>query len=335
MKKEKTTIKDVAKAAGVSISTVSNALNDVDVLKADTKAHILAVAEELNYVPNLNGQLLKSNRTKMLGFFTTSVSGPYFYKLVEAMAKECERLGYVLSIQITSNKNMILNHILGRRFDGNIIFEQSVFFEEEEALLAKENIQTVYLDRKVENKTSSSVVFDSFQDGYEMTCHLISLGHKKIAFIKGFPGAYDGEERLRGFQVAMEESGLGIPEAYLLSGRFEEAVTYQEVKRFIETSRVDLPDAFMAANDLSAIGCIKALKDEGYVVPDDFSVTGFDDIEIAEYFPPPLTTIRNPIARQGVVAIQQLVQQVEQQAEGKVICLEGDVVIRKSSFLKR
>lgn len=91
---EKVTIKDVAREAGVSISTVSNALNDVDVLNPETKSHVLKVAKQLNYVPNLNGKLLRNGKTKMLGFFTTSVAGPYFYKLVESMSRECDRLEY-------------------------------------------------------------------------------------------------------------------------------------------------------------------------------------------------------------------------------------------------
>ena len=120
----KITIKDVAREAGVSISTVSNALNGVDVLNPETKSHVLKVAERLNYVPNLNGKLLKSGQTKMLGFFTTSVSGPYFYKLVESMSRECDRLGYGLNVFVTKDKQVIMSNIMGRRVDGVIIYEE-------------------------------------------------------------------------------------------------------------------------------------------------------------------------------------------------------------------
>lgn len=109
---EKVTIKDVAREAGVSISTVSNALNDVDVLNPETKSHVLKVAKRLNYVPNLNGKLLRNGKTKMLGFFTTSVSGPYFYKLVESMSRECDRLGYGLNVFVTKDKQVIMSNIL-------------------------------------------------------------------------------------------------------------------------------------------------------------------------------------------------------------------------------
>lgn len=120
----KVTIKDVAREAGVSISTVSNALNDVDVLNPVTKQHVLDVAKRLNYVPNLNGKLLKSGKTKMLGFFTTSVSGPYFYILVDTMSRECEKRGYGLNVFVTKDKKTIMSNILGGRVDGVIIFEE-------------------------------------------------------------------------------------------------------------------------------------------------------------------------------------------------------------------
>src|SRR5690606_42035809 len=119
----KVTIKDVAREAGVSISTVSNALNDVDVLNPVTKQHVLDVAKRLNYVPNLNGKLLKSGKTKMLGFFTTSVSGPYFYILVDTMSRECEKRGYGLNVFVTKDKKTIMSNIIGGRVEDVIIFE--------------------------------------------------------------------------------------------------------------------------------------------------------------------------------------------------------------------
>ncbi|MEH7305220.1 LacI family DNA-binding transcriptional regulator [Neobacillus drentensis] len=330
----KVTIKDVAREAGVSISTVSNALNDVDVLNPATKAHVLKVAERLNYVPNLNGKLLKSGESKMLGFFTTSVSGPYFYVLVEAMARECEKLGYGLNIVVAKDKQVILSNILGRRVDGGIIFEDLTIDEKDVATMEKEKVHAVFLDRVMKKDTMGSVIFDSYVAGYEATKYLISLGHKKIAYISGMDTMYDSVQRQEGYLAALKEYQLEMDENYLLHGYFDEASTYNAVKSFIHLHPEKLPDAFLAGNDVSAIGCIKALKSEGYQIPEDISVMGFDDIELAKYFSPPLTTVKNQIARQGILAIDQLVQMIQKKEKGKIQKLPGEIIVRHSSNVK-
>lgn len=331
---EKVTIKDVAREAGVSISTVSNALNDVDVLNPETKSHVLKVAKRLNYVPNLNGKLLRNGKTKMLGFFTTSVSGPYFYKLVESMSRECDRLGYGLNVFVTKDKQVIMSNILGRRVDGVIIYEELRIDEEEIAAMVKDKIKAVFLDRPLKNDTMGSVIFDSFEAGFEATKYLISLGHKKIAYISGVDEMYDSVQRREGYLVALRQYQLPTHEEYIIQGYFEEESTYNAIKSFLHYSPDKIPDAFLAGNDLSAIGCIQALKSHGYEVPLDVSVMGFDDIDIAQYFSPPLTTVRNQIARQGILAINHLVRMIQKKEQGEMMKLAGELVVRGSSQVK-
>lgn len=331
---EKVTIKDVAREAGVSISTVSNALNGVDVLNPETKSHVLKVAKRLNYVPNLNGKLLRSGKTKMLGFFTTSVSGPYFYKLVESMSRECDRLGYGLNVFVTKDKQVIMSNILGQRVDGVIIYEELRIDEDDIAAMVKDKIKAVFLDRVLENDTMGSVIFDSFEAGYEATKYLISLGHKNIAYISGVDEMFDSTERKEGYLAALRQYQLPTNEEYILQGYFEEEGSYNAVKSFLNANPDKIPDAFLAGNDLSAIGCIQALKSHGYEVPNDISVMGFDDIDIAQYFSPPLTTVRNQIARQGILAINHLVRMIQKKEQGKVQKLTGELVVRGTSHVK-
>lgn len=331
---EKVTIKDVAREAGVSISTVSNALNDVDVLNPETKSHVLKVAKRLNYVPNLNGKLLRNGKTKMLGFFTTSVSGPYFYKLVESMSRECDRLGYGLNVFVTKDKQVIMSNILGLRVDGVIIYEELRIDEEEIAAMVKDKIKAVFLDRPLKNDTMGSVIFDSFEAGFEATKYLISLGHKKIAYISGVDEMYDSVQRREGYLAALRQYQLPTHEEYIIQGYFEEESTYNAIKSFLHYSPDKIPDAFLAGNDLSAIGCIQALKSHGYEVPLDVSVMGFDDIDIAQYFSPPLTTVRNQIARQGILAINHLVRMIQKKEQGEMMKLAGELVVRGSSQVK-
>lgn len=330
----KITIKDVAREAGVSISTVSNALNDVDVLNPETKSHVLKVAQRLNYVPNLNGKLLKSGTTKMLGFFTTSVSGPYFYKLVESMARQCDRLGYGLNVFVTKDKQVVMSNILGRRVDGVIIYEELGIDENDIAAMKKDKIKAVFLDRVLENEGMGSIIFDSFEAGYEATKYLIGLGHKKIAYISGVDTMFDSVQRKEGYLAALRQYGLPALEEYVLQGYFEEESTYNAVKSFMRQYPEKLPDAFLAGNDISAMGCIQALKSNGYEVPLDVSVMGFDDIDIAPYYSPPLTTVRNQIARQGMLAIDHLVRMIQQKEQGAVQKLQGELIVRGSSHVK-
>ncbi|MFF2909246.1 LacI family DNA-binding transcriptional regulator [Paenibacillus sp. NPDC057934] len=330
----KITIKDVAREAGVSISTVSNALNDVDVLNPETKLHVLQVAQRLNYVPNLNGKLLKSGKTQMLGFFTTSVSGPYFYKLVESMARECDHMGYGLNVFVTKDKQVIMNNIMGRRVDGVIIYEEFKIDDNDIAIMEKDRIKAVFLDREIQRENMGSVIFDSFVAGYETTKYLISLGHKKIAYISGVDTMFDSVQRKEGYLAALREYQLPVKEEYILQGFFEEEGTYNVVKSFIRSSSDILPDAFLAGNDVSAIGCMQALKAHGYDVPNDISVVGFDDIDIAQYFSPPLTTVRNQIARQGILAIDHLVRMIKKKEQGSIQKLHGELVVRGSSQVK-
>lgn len=329
----KITIRDVAREAGVSISTVSNALNDVDVLNPATKMHVLEVAERLNYVPNLNGKMLKSGKTMMLGFFTTSVSGPYFYKLIETMSRQCERHGYGLNVFVTKDKQVIMSNILGRRVDGVIIYEELKIDEHDIDVMEKDKIKAVFLDREFNNETMGSVTFDSYAAGYEAAKYLIGLGHKRIAYISGVDTMFDSVQRKEGYLTALREYGLPVDEDYIIQGYFEEDSTFNAIKAFIRVHGHKLPSAFLAGNDLSAMGCIEALKAHGYEVPGDVSVVGFDDVDIARYFSPPLTTVRNPIARQAILTVDHLVRMIQGKEIGQSQTLTGEMIVRGSSHV--
>lgn len=326
----KVTIRDIAKEAGVSISTVSNALNQVDVLSEDTKKRVFAAAEKLHYIPNLNGRFLRAKQSKMIGFFTTSLSGWYFNVLIETISRECERRGYGLQIVFTREKKTILGHILGGRLDGLILFEENQINEEEIQMMREQGLKCVFLDRACQGTGMSSIIFNSYQSAAKACEYLIGLGHRKIGFIAGSKTMFDSRARFEGYRDMLTRHNCPFEEKYVLEGLFEEYASYGAVKAFIHAHAPDLPDAFIAGNDLSAIGCIKALQTEGYVVPRDISVLGFDDIDIAEYFSPPLTTLKNPVARQGALAVETVFALMKEEEEGTVITLDGELVVRAS-----
>lgn len=331
----KVTIKDIAKEAGVSIATVSNALNDVDVLNPDTKRRVMEAAEKLQYIPNLNGRYLKGKESKMLGFFTNSIAGPYFCTLLDAMCKQCERRGYGMNIFVTRDLDIIRGNILGRRIDGAVIFEDTAIREEVVEKFIREDIGIVFLDREEAHERISSVVFDSYQSGYEAAGYLINLGHKKIGFIESVDDMRDSLQRKRGYEDALRQYGLETDKDLILQGAFEEEYTYNAVRMFTHFHSDKMPDAFLAGNDLSAIGCMKALAAAGYRIPEDISVMGFDDIDIAKYYTPPLTTVSNPIARQGMEAIDTLVNLINGSEKGSIKKLEGKLVARDSCSVKK
>lgn len=329
----KTTIKDVAKASGYSISTVSNAINNVDVIKPETREHILKIAKELNYVPNINGKLLKAKESKMLGFFTSSVSGPYFYKLVETMANEAEKVGYGLNIFVINNRETLMNHIIGGNVDGVIVFVDQWLNQEVISMMKTMSIPTVFLDREMSGPHMASVTFDSYRAGYDATRYLLNLGNQNIVYINGVESMYDNLSRRQGYQVAIEEAGIKFNERDIINGIFEEEASYLVTKEYVKKSKRKLPDAFLAANDLSAVGAIKAIESEGFQVPKDIQVMGFDDIDIAEYFTPPLTTISNPIIKQGKLAIEQLMKLLAFESVDSTK-LKGKIIVRESTTIR-
>lgn len=327
----KVTIKDVAKEAGVAISTVSNAMNNSNLVNEETRAKILEIAERMDYVPNSNGRMLKTKRSRELVFLTSSIQGDYFTSLLGSMSQQCRDMGYTLNVVITREDDVIRNYILGKGFDGAFIFLGEWFEEGNMQLLEKHQIRTVFMDRACSNSFVGSVVFNSRQMGYQVTKYLINLGHRAIAFIEGPMDVFDGIERKQGYLDAMEEYGMPVRPEFILNGRFEELYTYNAVSSFLRIRNVEMPDAFVAANDLSAIGCINALLDAGYRVPQDVNVVGFDDIPVAKYLSPKLTTIKNPINLQGITAVKMLVDLVEGKRGGSVESLSGELVVRESS----
>lgn len=329
----KVSIKDVAKEAGVSIGTVSNALSGTRYVNPETKQKVMNAIEKLNYIPNLNGRYLKSGTTQNIGFFTNSIAGQYFCSLLDSMHRQCERMGYNLIIFVTKDSSVIMSNIMGQRLDGVIIYEDLTIKENEVKMLQREGIKTIFLDRETVDKDISSVLFDSFKGGYEATKHLINLGHRKIMFIECVDEVIDSKRRKEGYYAAMKECGLETGDNFILQGAFDEEFTFNTILSFIRYRGNEMPDAFLAGNDLSAIGCIKALQTEGYRVPEDVSIIGFDDIDISQYHG--LTTVQNPIKRQGMLSIETLVNMIKGEEEGSLKRLEGSLIIRDSCTIKK
>lgn len=326
----KVTIKDIAREAGVSISTVSNALNGVNVLKPETREHILEVADRLHYIPNLNGRNLKSKSTKVIGLFVTSLKGPYFATLADIMVSECQKYGYELNIFVTWDTRSSLSSILGKSIDGCVILSGDVVDERGVEQIREMEVPTVFLDREVKHNKISSVVFDSYKDGEAVADFLIKRNIKKIGFIEGIRHNFDAIERARGFKDRLAQEGITLDPDYVLKGEFEKEIAYASVKTFLEKG-LPLPEVFFAANDLSAFGCMDALREAGYKVPRDTFVIGVDDIEFCEWHRPTLTTVKTGYEKQAEVAITKLIKMINGKETGEITKLHGGLVEREST----
>lgn len=324
----KITIKDVAREAGVSIATVSNALNDVDVLKPETKRHVLEVAEKLHYIPDINGRGLKSGKTKVIGLFVACIESSYYGAVAESIFWECQRHGYELTVHVSHQNNNMMRNILGKRVDGAIILNNRIERDDLEAL-ADAKIPVVFLDREVQTETIGSVLFDSYNDGAMAARYLIEKGFKKLGYIMGIVKSYDDERRYAGFKDAVEAAGLKLKDDYVWTGGFEREISYEATKRFL-SNNLGLPEAIFAANDLSAIGCMEAMQEAGIRFPEDVSIIGCDDIDMCEWFRPKLTTIRTEYKKQGLYAIQKLLKMINGEETGSIIQMQGEIIERES-----
>lgn len=324
----KVTIKDVAREAGVSISTVSNALNDVDVLRPETKEHILEVASKMNYIPDWKGKSLKSKTTNTIGLFVPSIKGTYFGVLADSMYEECERLGYELNIYISYKESTMMTNILGRRVDGAVILFEGIT-DDHVKLLQNEKIPTVFLDREIEQDFIGSVLFDSFNQGVMAANCFIKKGYTHVGHIYGPKNNYDAIERFRGFQNTLAAEGIEIAEEDIIQGGFDRGITYQNVKKLIAKG-YQFPQAIFASNDLSAIGCLEALKEGGIRVPEDVKIMGCDDIEISGLYRPTLTTIKTNFEKQGELAVRLLGEMLRQKKKGRIEKLKGMLIERES-----
>ncbi len=323
------TIKDVAKEAGVAISTVSNVLNNVDIVSDEKKQKVLTAVEKLKYVPNMNAKFLKSNKKNTIGLFLTSIQGDFYRMLIQAVHIQCKQKGYMLNIYI-SNENTsdeIYSMIISSGVEGAIVLNERLHNEYVERI-AITGMPIVFIDREYAGARMSSVIINNYEGAALAMEYLIKQGHRRIGYIHGIDN-FDDKARYQAYINIMEKYNLPMEDNLLLRGYFEEAVAYSEM-RVLLLKGTPLPDAFFCANDEMAWGCIRAMSEYGYKVPEDVCVIGFDDIMLSSYYNPALTTIHSPVTELGNVSAAELLRLMEQgeSCEGRVTRLSPSLVIR-------
>lgn len=331
------TIKDVARVAGVSTSTASLALNDKPRVSKKTRAKVLKAAQMLDYHPNVIARGLVKRKTNNLALVIPHTAGyiffsPYFVEVVRGISNTANSFGYRLMISIVSaeveEKSAYLQIIKEGFIDGLILLD--VRLRDERILeLKRENFPFVVIGRDFTPKGVSYVDPDDVNGAFQAVRHLVSLGHKKIAFINGPSNYMVSFDRLEGYRKALAEAELSYNPNLVRHSDFTQESGYETMKEIIDN--FSNFTALFAAGDLMAMGAIKAIKEKGLKIPEDIAVVGFDDIPAARFADPPLTTVRQPIYDIGALAAEVLIGILEgRRVKEDHIIMPIQLIIRKS-----
>jgi LacI family transcriptional regulator len=296
----KVTIRDVARAAEVSVATVSRALNGSATVSLATREHVLRIAEALDFVPHGSARSLSLQRTDTIGVLLPDLHGEYFSELIRGIdlgARGCRQHLLLSASHGAISEAVAALRTMRSRVDGLVVMAP---FADGELIAAAVNgaIPLVLLNSRDTVLGYASFAVDNYAGAFAIASHLIECGHQVIAFIAGPSDNHEARDRLRGFKDAHAEARRRP--GPVLRGNFREESGFAAATQLLASG---LPDAIFAANDAMAVGCLHALKNAGIAVPYDVALAGFDDIPIARLLDPPLTTAGVPIAEIGRQAV--------------------------------
>jgi DNA-binding LacI/PurR family transcriptional regulator len=332
-------IRDVAKRAGVSIATVSRAVNHIATVDPDLAKRVWKAVEEVGYIPNPQARALVSGRSHILGLIVSEITNPFFPELVQEFENLAVAQGYEVMIGSTNydpeRTRLLVRRMLQRNVDGVAVM---TFGIEED--LVKQLVETqfplVFVDAGP-NLPNIRVLKVNYQEGIrEAVQHLAALGHRAIAFISGPLRLRSAVARRDAFLKSMAELGLSVPEGHIVEGTHTMEGGMGGIEKLL--AHEQLPTAVMCSNDMTAIGVLHGLYRTTLKVPDDISVVGFDDIHLSQFVLPPLTTVQMSCKNLATAAVQALRAGIEQEhpkAHQKEWGIPTRLVVRQSSAFPR
>ncbi|HEX8619668.1 MAG TPA: LacI family DNA-binding transcriptional regulator [Thermoanaerobaculia bacterium] len=304
------TIRDVAARAGVSVATVSRTLNGIGPVHDETSKRVVAAARALRYVPHAAARSLSIRRSHTLGVLLPEVHGEFFSEVIRGIDVAARARGYhilVSSSHDDAKEMSTMLRALRGRVDGLIVMSPDVELGPLSRALTADT-PAVLLNSATNARPTIRI--DNYSGARNMTAHLIALGHRHIAFITGPERNADAAERRRGYRTALAESREEKRPHIEIAGDFTEESGYRAVPQIAAMN--PRPTAIFAANDAMAIGALRALREAKLAIPGDVTLAGFDDIPMARYVTPQLTTVRVDIAEMGRRAVEYLVASLEQ-----------------------
>ena len=329
------TIKDIAKRAGVSHTTVSRALHGNALISDETGRRICKLAAEMGYQPSAAARSLKTHRSQVLGVIVSSLDDPFFSEILQGIEDCAQEGGYNLFIAASQHdpqrEQKIVRTLMEHRVDGVIICS-TPFSKAQGRHLLEYGFPIVVVNNQSAEGFRYSIYHDDVDGSRQMTRHLIGLGHRRIAYLGNSLSGRTTLDRLAGFRQEMQAAGLPVPATY------EHQVAGGSPMRGLAGAEYFLslparPTAIVCFNDQLATGMLRGLRDAGLEVPADISVTGFDNITFSAYTHPPLTTFDQPKRFIGVETARLLLGLLRQEPDSaeKVITLKGRLLVRAST----
>ena len=311
MAKRTVSLKDISNACGVSIATVSKALNNHRDIGEETKEHIRKVAEELGYRPNAAAQALKTNKTYNIGvlFVDEAHSGlthDYFSHVLDSFKTTAEANGYDITFINSGKQNdnsTYLSHALYRGFDG-VVIACVDFYDPQVYELVSSSIPVVTIDHMFDS--CMSVQSDNIKGMREMLHYIYDQGHRRIAYIHAYENTSVTQARLACFYNTMQELNVSVPDEYMITAPYRDTDrTYEATKKLLDLENP--PTCIICPDDFSCFGCINAVRERGLRIPEDISIAGYDGIELARRISPRLTTVVQDTKKLGSLAAEKLI----------------------------
>lgn len=306
------TMDDVARAAQVSVSTVSHVINSTRKVHAQTTLRVQQAIEALGYIPNSLARSLARSATSTIGVAIPALSNHYFAETVQAIDTACDKHGLMMMLTDThddpAQELRVIQSLHQRRVDGILLASSSDPEGLTHKYLKANQIPTVLVDR-IHDQPFDQVGVENVQSTARMVAHLIALGHRRIGFVSGTPASSTSPERMQGYRQALEAAGITLDASLVECGYSSNDAAQLATRKLLQLAQP--PTAIMTSNNLMTIGAMHTLRDMGIKVPDDMALVGFDDFDWAAFFNPRLTVIRQPLQQQGSLAVQLLMQRIQ------------------------
>jgi DNA-binding LacI/PurR family transcriptional regulator len=310
------TMRQIAARARVSVGTVSHVINNTAGVREPVRKRVLEAIERLGYQPSLLARGLRRNQTTIIGVIIPDISNPFFPLVVRGVEDIAYQNSYRLMLCNTDNdaqkEQVYFNELRAYRMAGLIVIPSADSRLVPLAGGAGGDIPVICLDRCPEGWKGDTVTVDNEEGAYQAIRYLLELGHRRIACIAGQLHVTSGVERLKGFRRALREAGISIAPEYIQEGRFDRLSGYEKALMLLQFS--PRPTAIFAANDLVALGVLAAMRELGLRCPEDVSLVGFDDLELASFTNPALTTVAQPAYQMGARAAGLLFERLRGEA---------------------